>query len=78
MTNTTAPPRLRPIGTVEVAYGFHGRRCDAGLFLDDAEGFWAKGTNPETGQPFRFPLSDHYVAMHCNSIGTAPQLRRAA
>lgn len=77
MTHTNAPPRLRPIGTIEVAYGFHGRRCGAGLFLDDAEGFWAQGTSPE-GQPFRFPLEDDYVAMHCTSIGTAPHLRRAA
>lgn len=78
MTNTTTPPRLRPIGTVEVAYGFHGRRCSAGLFLDDAEGFWAQGTNPETGRAFRFPLEDAYVALNCTSIGTAPHLRRIA
>ncbi len=79
MTDTTySPPSLRPIGTIEVAYGFHGRRCGAGLFLDDAEDFWAQGTNPETGRQFRFPLEDDYVARHCTSIGTAPHLRRVA
>lgn len=78
MTHTNAPPRLRPIGTIEVAYGWHGRRCSATLALDDTEKFWAQGTNPETGRQFRFPLEDHYVAMHCTSIGTAPQLRRVA
>ena len=77
-TITARGQTLRPVGTyAEAPDGYNGRTHSGQLLTGPDGAFWARGIN-EQGRQFLFPVSDHWAACHCTSIGTAPELREGA
>lgn len=69
---------LRPVGTyAEAPDGYNGDTHSGQLLMDPGGTFWAHCIN-DRGNECLFTVSDRWAAVHCTSIGTAPELRRAA
>ena len=61
---------LRPVGTIEAPDGYAGDWYTGTLAIDPAGLLWVHGTN-DRGNPFMFPITDHYAAKHCTALGNA-------